>query len=570
MHRPTLVLLAALSGGVAGAQQYTLDTESGGWLREERGRTFCVHPTVLTVRAPLELDVAALLADFEGPLAGARLLRENRLGFRDVLVPEGADVLAYKALLEASGRFELVEENTLGTFLGGTCASSTTPTFADQWNLENTGQTGGTVDADIDAPEAWAIEDGNPAIVVAIVDSGTNGGHEDLVGNMWSNPGETLDGTDTDMNGFVDDLVGWDFEAGDNDPMGIFWHGTATASVVGARGQNGLGIEGVAGGANDGSGVSLMPIKVGNFSPVSDVVDDAILYAVDNGADVINLSLGLGVSGAVTAALDAAEAAGVLVVAASGDDNSNSIHFPASHPPVVAVTSTVHFDFVSNVSNFGEEVDVAAPGELVPVCELGSNAYYLACGSSFAAPHVAGLAGLLLSVKDSLTNDELRTYITEQADDIELPGEDVFSGAGRINAKRALVELSTGFAKAYGVGTHGTGTVPSIAVNDVPTIGQVFEIRTFNALPGAPGGLGFGLQSALIPFLGGFLNIHPTGMSVFPVLIDSQGDGMRSFPLPADTALIARERFLQWFILDAGAPGGLAMSRGMHVRVALN
>jgi subtilisin family serine protease len=565
---PTYWFASVLLAGSVSAQQVSYEHDGTGWLRKEGELVYRVDPRVVTARTAVDRDVAAILKSLGGSVAGARMIRENRLGFRDILIPEGRDVLEFVSRLKKTGLFSLVEENTIGRFTGSTCATPATPTFADQWNLNNTGQSGGTVDADIDALEAWAYEDGDPAIVVAIVDSGTNWNHEDLDGNIWSNADEVLDGTDTDSNGFVDDVRGWDFEAADNAPEGIFWHGTATASVVSARGQNGLGIDGVAGGATDGLGVSIMPVKVGNFFPLSETLDDAILYAVDNGADIINLSLGVGFSSSIVAALADAQSNDVLVIAAAGDDVSSTVHFPANQPDVMAVTATSHFDVVINVSNFGPEIDVAAPGDEIPVCHLGTTDYFIACGSSFAAPHVAGLAALLLSVKESLTNAELREYIVDAADDIEAMGEDIFSGAGRINANASLVNLAVGYAKVYGVGTGGTSTVPGMVASGVPTIGEIFISSTFNALPGGFAALGFSSQSALIPFLGGFLNIHPAGMLLFPTTIDGAGDGFRSFPIPNDTAFIARERFLQWFILDPGAPGGLAMSQGMHLKVA--
>ena len=564
----TTWLLPALLAGSAHAQEATYVQEGGWWQRVEGTRTHRVDPRTVTVRASREHDVVATLARLQGPLAGARLVRENRLGFRDVRVPEGRDVMEFVTGLRATGLFESVEENTIGHFSGGTCSSSITPSFADQWGLENTGQTGGFVDADVDALSAWAIEDGDPGITVAIIDSGTTWTHEDLVGNVWENTAEVLDGTDTDLNGYVDDIRGWDFNADDNEPEGLYWHGTAVAGVVAARGQNGVGIEGIAGGYNDGVGAKVMVIKVGNFVPLSDPIDDAILYAVDNGADVINMSLGVSQSSAIDAALDAAEAAGVLVVCASGDTITLGIDYPASYVSTVAVTSSTHIDIVSNISDFGDEVDVSAPGELVPVLDLGETDYYLACGSSFASPLVSGIAALLLSVKESMTNDELREFIFENTDDIELPGEDVFSGAGRINAGSSLIELTTGFAKVYGPGTPGTPGVPGMAAA-APVIGATSTITTSNALVGAFGALSFSTQRGSFPFAGGTLNIHPAGMSNFLVVVDGSGNAMRSFALPNDTAFLGRTRYMQWLILDAGAPGGLAMSSGIEVRIGL-
>ena len=145
MLRKTWLLPALLAGSAYG-QEPTYVHEGTQWLRVEDTRTHRVDSRTVTVRASREHDVAATLARLQGALAGARLVRENRLGFRDVQVPEGRDVMEFVTALRATGLFESVEENTLGHFAGGTCASPISPTFADQWSLENTGQTGGFVD----------------------------------------------------------------------------------------------------------------------------------------------------------------------------------------------------------------------------------------------------------------------------------------------------------------------------------------------------------------------------------------------------------------------------------------
>ncbi len=410
------------------------------WIRHEGAHAFVVDPQVITVRSrdgePVADKLVRVTANrrYASP---ARLLRSNRLGFHDILSPAGQDVMQFVRELRASGAFENVHENTLGRYVG---APPNDPSYSSLWHLHNTGQTGGTSDADVDAPEAWTINDGDASVVVAVLDSGTEWTHSDLSGNIWINSAETLNGIDSDGNGFIDDVRGWDFTNDDNDPSGAFWHGTAVASVVAAQGNNSIGVVGLAGGGCDGIGVQVMAVNVGDFFPIGSVLDDAILYAADNGADIITLSLTVGTSPAIDAAVDAAhDVSGVFLDCASGN-NGPSVGYPANLPKIMAVASTNHDDNVSGFSNPGPEVEVAAPGENILMCDT-SNSYLTSSGTSFASPHVAALAGLILSERPSMTNAEIRQLIIDTAEDVDAPGIDVNSGAGRINAHQALLNL---------------------------------------------------------------------------------------------------------------------------------
>ncbi len=564
MFRTPLLPLFLFAGALAG-QQASYVQQGGAWFRQENGRTFRVHPKVITVRTDVTRNVQAILGALQGELAGAQVIRANRLGFRDIEIPRGQDVLDYVARLKATGEFTIVEENTIGSYGGGLPSD---PMFASQWNMHNTGQTGGSNDADVDAFEAWDFEDGDPSIVVAVADSGTNWNHEDLVGNIWANPGEVLDGTDSDSNGYVDDIRGWNFDFDTNDPSGTFWHGTSVASVVASRG-NSVGLVGLAGGANDGQGVSIMPMNVGSSFPDGSILDDAILYAADNGAHVITMSLSVGTSAAIDAAIDDAHDNNNVFIDCAAGNNGGSVSYPANLPNVMAIASTNHNDLVSSFSNPGSEVEVAAPGEDIPMCDLGNTSYHTNSGTSFSAPHVAGLAALLFSLDDTLTNEEVRQLIIDSADDIGAPGNDNNSGAGRINARSALTELAAGFAKIYGIGTPGASGIPTIDTSAVPAIGTTFDITTTGAAFGASAVLGLGTQLVAIPALGGIINVHPVGMLLFPATISGTGTGARSFSIPNNTAFLGAERFAQWFILDMGAPAGLAMSPGLELRVGL-
>ena len=151
------------------------------------------------------------------------------------------------------------------------------PYFYQQWSLDQTS------DADIDAPEAWDIETGDPSVVIAILDTGVDYNHEDLAGNIWINDDEIEDGQDSDGNGYIDDIRGWDFGSGDNDPMDWNGHGTHCSGIASAMTNNNVGIAGVC------WNCKIMPLKF-DFSNVE--AAEALAYAADNGADVISMSWG--------------------------------------------------------------------------------------------------------------------------------------------------------------------------------------------------------------------------------------------------------------------------------------
>lgn len=245
------------------------------------------------------------------------------------------------------------------------------PDFEKQWSLDNTGQTGGSPDADIDAPEAWEIETGNPEIVIAIVDSGIDYTHPDLAGNIWINNDEIPDNDiDDDNNGFVDDYYGYDFTGrGDPDPKDTLGHGTHCAGVAGAVTNNNLGIAGVC------WNCKLMSVRVfQNTSAAWSWTANGIRYAADNGAHVISMSFGwYDPADVLKDAIDYAYDKGTILVAAAGNEGVMSQLYPAAYENVIAVAATDHNDQRMNryderfdmefMSNFGFWVDVSAPGQ---------------------------------------------------------------------------------------------------------------------------------------------------------------------------------------------------------------
>ncbi len=236
--------------------------------------------------------------------------------------------------------------------------------FNNLWGLNNTGQTGGTSDADIDTPEAWDLTTGSSNVVIAVIDTGVALNHPDLSGNIWTNTGEfnCTDGVDDDNNGYIDDCHGWDFIGDDNDPTDYNGHGTHVAGTIAAVGNNSLGITGVMWQAK------IMPLRFLGVSGIGTTANaiSAILYANANGAHVINNSWGGGgYSQALKDAIDASNAVVVCAAGNSGVDTDTSPHYPSSYTSsnIIAVAATDHNDALANFSNYGAtSVDVAAPG----------------------------------------------------------------------------------------------------------------------------------------------------------------------------------------------------------------
>jgi len=239
------------------------------------------------------------------------------------------------------------------------------------WGLHNTGQivnfVSGTTDADIDATEAWNITTGSSSVIVAVIDDGVNGGHSDLTDNMWINTAEALgvSGVDDDKNGYIDDVVGWDFSESDNSPLNTDNHGTHIAGTIGAKGNNNNGITGI------NWNIRVMALKCAQTGGgLSDnAIISAINYAVLNGAKVINASFG-GPSFSQFH-YDAIKAAGddgvIFVAAACNSANNNDVTptYPASYDldNIISVAATDQNDNLASFSNYGATtVDVAAPG----------------------------------------------------------------------------------------------------------------------------------------------------------------------------------------------------------------
>ena len=349
------------------------------------------------------------------------------------------------------------------------------PYFADnQWSFNNTGQTGGTPGADIDAPGAWNISTGSNNVIVAVIDTGVLYTHSDLSANIWNNTDEIPDdGIDNDHNGYIDDIRGWNFINNTSDPIDDNQHGTHVSGTIGAVGNNAIGVAGV------NWHVQIMPLKAFDETGSGGTFDaiKAIDYANANGASVISNSWG---GGSYSQSLeDAINASPAVVVCAAGNSESNNDGnpmYPASYssPHIIAVAATDNNDILVTLpeygwgSNYGAtSVDLAAPGTNIWSTYLNGN-YASMSGTSMATPHVSGVAALVKSVNQSLTAVQIKNIILSTVDvKSSLTGK--VSTGGRLNAYRAVVATPPAPPVADFIGTtRRSGTAPlTVAFTDL-------------------------------------------------------------------------------------------------------
>jgi len=300
-----------------------------------------------------------------------------------------------------------------------------------QWNL---GAIGWRADIDADA------------VVVAIIDSGVEYDHPDLEGQLWANVEEVRgqSGVDDDGNGYIDDLLGWDFSDApglpglgdylerDGDPRDESGHGTHVAGIVAAAVGNGHGIAGIAPNAR------LMVLRAGFNLPSGGYLEDddvaaAIVYAADNGAQVINMSWGdPRPAPIVRDAVRYASAAGAVLVAAAGNEGEDAVFYPARFAETIAVGATGPRADVLAFSNWGPSIDVVAPGQSILSLFLGGG-YGERSGTSMAAPHVTGMVALMLGRRPQWQSGEVRAALRATTHDVHSVDWDVFSGAGLVD-----------------------------------------------------------------------------------------------------------------------------------------
>ncbi len=310
------------------------------------------------------------------------------------------------------------------------------PSYSSCWHLDK-----------IQAHLAWDINTGSSDIVVSIVDDAITINHPDLQDVIWVNPNEIPNnGIDDDNNGYIDDINGWDTYTNDNDPSphdntNAWAHGTHCAGIAGATTDNGVGI------ASVGYGISLMAVKTGDDNGLVNQTWDGVYYSIVSGADVISCSWS---SGAFSQTnfniIQFGINNGSIIVAASGNNNANlsiSPKYPACYDGVICVANTNSSDSKASSSNYGDRIDISAPGSSI-LSTIPYNGYSSKTGTSMSAPMVAGLLGLMKSHAPLASNEQLISCLKNSADDIDIinPNYSGLLGAGRINAFKALQCLS--------------------------------------------------------------------------------------------------------------------------------
>ena len=451
----SIVLLASLVYGIVSSYGFALADVGNDYVPDE-------------VLVKFKTGKAAMAQSFHAQI-GARVAGSLAVSkVNRVRLPKDVTVSEAVRLYSANPAVEFVEPNYILHFVN---TYPNDPQFSNQWGHENSGQFGGTFDADIDSVEAWDTSVGSDSVVVAITDTGIDLTHPDLDANIWTNPGEdpwtdpydptTGNGVDDDLNGYVDDWKGYDFNGPlplipvrDNDPSDGVGHGTHCAGILAARGNNGIGVTGASWNAK------IMPLKIGADSGLAltvFVAAQAIDYAVANGADIISASWG-GLAGinTVRTAIENAHSAGVLFVAAAGNYGTNNDGFlkfyPASYDldNIIAVAATDYDDELADFSNFGRRtVDVGAPGVAIlstmPTYEvyLNQSPYYYSMhydyldGTSMATPFVAGALAVLMSAHPTETHMEIRDRLFSGVNRVAALDGTTVTG-GRINLNNSI------------------------------------------------------------------------------------------------------------------------------------
>jgi large repetitive protein len=363
------------------------------------------------------------------PVAGLQLVKTD----------PGRSTAAAAAALERSPDVVYAEPNLYRS----ASVTPNDPYFSYLWGANSAS------DADMDLPEAWDITTGSPSVTAAVIDTGIDATHPDLASRVWSNPGETgsgreTNGLDDDGDGFVDDAHGWDFVQDDNDPADENEHGTHVSGTIAAAGNNGTGITGVSWNSR------IMPVRVLDANGSGTVADliSAYHYATARGVKVINLSLGgSGYSSAEANAISSAPDTLFVVAAGNGgsdqvgDDVETTPEYPCAYPlpNVVCVAASNTSDGRPSFSNYGAtSVDLAAPGEDI-LSTVPGNGYAYLSGTSMATPQVTGAAALILSARPSSTVAQVKEDLLAGVDQRAAFAGKTVTG-GRLNANRSLLQ----------------------------------------------------------------------------------------------------------------------------------
>jgi subtilisin family serine protease len=367
--------------------------------------------------------------EFDRARLGIRSLKQlDEKGVHRVQLEPGISVAEAQALLSQDPEVEYAEPN----YYRHLALDPNDPSYPLQWNLPV-----------INAPTAWNAATDCAATPVAVIDSGVDYEHTDLAANIWVNSADAAgDGVDNDGNGYIDDTMGWDFVADDNDPMDENGHSTHVAGTIAAVGDNGQGVAGL---CWDGQIMALRAFDAEGNGTVADVIE-GMRYARMKGARVVNASYaGANFSQAEYDEISLLNDSGILMVVAAGNegaDNDRVPSYPAGYdlPNIIAVAATDRNERLASFSNFGAAtVHVSAPGDSI-FSTYVNNDYAFGSGTSMAGPHVSGLAALVWNTNPGLAASQVKARILDGVDRLaDLSGK-IFT-AGRINVYNSLLKI---------------------------------------------------------------------------------------------------------------------------------
>ncbi len=357
-------------------------------------------------------------------------LRRNYL----IRFPKGRALEPLQRRYERHALIEAVETNRLNQFCSEVAPND--PNYTEQWNLTL-----------LNMPQAWGIENGKPHVTVAVVDSGIATQHPEFRSRLWENVGEIpRNGIDDDGNGYIDDRNGWDFSDAptllgsgdwterDNDPEDEGGHGTHVSGIIAAEANNGIGIAGIA------QNCRLMPVRAsfkfgGGTYIQNDDAAAAIVYAADNGANIINMSWGDTVRAFIIEdAVEYAYNRGCVLIGAAGNAAVSGSYYPAGLKTVISVAGLGRERQMWDGSNFGATISIAAPAEEILSTALNGE-YRKRSGTSMAAAHVSGVTALVLSANPHATNTEVQEKLIATANPLFITE---LVGAGSLDAYAAL------------------------------------------------------------------------------------------------------------------------------------
>ncbi len=313
-----------------------------------------------------------------------------------------------------------------------------------QWNL-----------VDIGVENAWSYSKGNHNITVAIIDSGVDFTHPDLLDQSWKNPNEIPNnGIDDDTNGYFDDIMGWDFRDGDNDPSPGHKHGTFIAGLIAADDDGDISV-GVA------PNIRIMALRFLKDDLSWDSEDwpmfiEAINYAIDNKADLIHLSMQAHGIPPISfkGAIERAYQNQIPIVSVTGNiypptGGETHVRYPGNYSEVIAVSATTKNHELANFSCFGGQNEICAPGEDIYSIEPNNDEIILGSGTSYAAPLVSGAIALMLSLNNNLSIQIIRSILHKTSTDLGTSGKDDYFGYGLLNVSAALENVTQTYGTTY-------------------------------------------------------------------------------------------------------------------------